>query len=517
MSGVLINLYEDEMRRVIMKFKKAISALLSVSILASGVLTGCSQNRNAVSSNSNSTSSVADTQTEPVNLIYYTIGNPDSDLQKVNDQLNELLKKKINITVQYNKIPWNDYGTKISALVSSGADFDVAFASASDQGDYAGNALKGAWLDLTDYLQKDGKATYSMIDPLYWAGVMINNKIYGIPTNKEIAVPEWWMFPKELVNKYKIDISKYTTLESLKPLLSQIKKNEPDWLPMELDKNSNNFFSLDGYEYVISKEIPLMVKSDDPSMKIVNIFDTVTAQKTLATLREYYKAGYINEDAAIKESQSLEKGKKVFWKEAGGGPYSDASWSTDRGYPLVAQQVSKATVTTESTRGGLMVVNARTKHPEECIKFLNLLNTDPEVRNLVNYGIEGVHYTLNSDNQVEKISDGYAGVQYTQGNWFILNTVVGDPKDKWDKYREFNKTAVKSEILGFTTDTSKISSQIAAITQVWSKYYPGLMTGSVDPDEQLPKFLSELEAAGIDDVQAELQRQLVHWKAGAKK
>lgn len=499
-----------------MKFKKTVSIALTISILAAMALTGCSSNREVTSSASNQ-SSTSEQRGEPVNLIYYTIGQPDADLQKVNDALNKLLKEKINVTVKYNKIAWGDYGTKISALVNSGADFDIAFASGPDQGDYAGNAKKGAWLDLTDYLQEGGKTTYSMIDPLFWSGVSIGGKIYGVPTNKEIAVPEWWMYAKSLVDKYHIDISKYTTLESLEPLMALIKKNEPDWQPMQLDKNANNFFAIDGYEYIISKEIPLMVKSDDTGMEIVNIFDTPLAKQKLATLRKYYKAGYINEDAGVKASQSLERGEKVFWKEAGGGPYSEVSWSADRGYNLVAQKVSKTTVTTESARGGVMVVNSRTKNPKACIEFLNLLNTDPEVRNLINYGIEGVHYNLNADKQVVKISNAYAGVQYTQGNWFILNTVVGDPKDKWDKYREFNKTGVKSEILGFTADTSKLTSEISAITQVWTKYYPCLMTGSVDPDEQLPKFLAELKDAGIDEVQAELQKQLLSWKASTKK
>jgi putative aldouronate transport system substrate-binding protein len=501
-----------------MKFKRILSIALSAFMLASTA--GCGQGNQLPSGNSSSMSSislVAQPQSESVNLIYYTIGNADEDLSKVNEELNQLLKKKINVTVQYNKIAWGGYGTKISALVNSGADFDIAFASGPDQGDYAGNAKKGAWLDMTDYLQKDGKAMYSMIDPLYWAGVKINGKIYGVPTNKEIAVPEWWMYPKELVSKYHIDISKYNTLESLEPLLALIKKDEPNWQPIELDKNSNNFFSLDGYEYVISKEVPLMVRSDDPGLKVVNIFNTETAKKTLDTLRKYYKSGYINEDAAMKESQSLERGKKSFWKAAGGGPYSEVSWSADRGYGVVAKQASKALVTTESTRGGLMVVNSRTKHPQACIQFLNLLNTDPEIRNLINYGLEGTHYKLNADNQVEKISESYSGVQYTQGNWFILNTVVGDPPDKWDKFREFNKTAVKSEMLGFTADTSKLTSKIAGVTQVWSKYYPALMTGSVDPEQQLPKFLSELKAAGIDEIQTALQKQLTGWKASTKK
>ena len=85
-----------------------------------------------------------------------------------------------------------------------------------------------------------------------------------------------------------------------------------------------------------------------------------------------------------------------------------------------------------------MVVNANTKHPEICLTFLNAVNTDPEVRNLLNYGIEGVHYTLTEEDQVQIISPAYRGVPYTQGNWFILKTTVGERPNKWELYQEFN-------------------------------------------------------------------------------
>ena len=51
-------------------------------------------------------SSCASSQTEDatvkkadVNLIYYTIGNPDRDLAKVNEALNEMLYEKLGITI----------------------------------------------------------------------------------------------------------------------------------------------------------------------------------------------------------------------------------------------------------------------------------------------------------------------------------------------------------------------------------------------------------------------------------
>lgn len=499
-----------------MKMKRLIAALL-VSAITIGAFASCKADDKGTDSKPESTGT-SQTETEKgdaTKLVYYTIGNPDNDLKLVETELNKLLKEKINVEIEYNKIAWGDYGTRLSAIVNSGGDFDIAFATGPDQGNYLGNAEKGAWLALDDYLENEGKEMYDAINPLYWEGMKVNGSIYGVPTHKEIAVPEMWMYPKELVEKYNIDITKLTTLESLEPVLKQIKENEPDYIPMEIDKISHNFFAIDGYEWVINRDIPLMIKSTDTGVEVVNIFETDIAKDTLKTLRKYYEAGYINEDAAVKENQGLEKDKKVFWKQSSGGPYSEVSWSSDRNYELVAHQVTEAVVTTESVRGGVMVVNANSKNKEAAIKFLNLLNTDPDVRNLINYGVEGTHYEM-VNGQVQKLNEDsptYQGVQYTQGNWFILDTMVGEPLEKWDEFQKFNDAAVQSQALGFSPDTSKIESKIAAITNVSQKYYSGLMTGTVDPETELPKFLAELEAAGINELKEELQNQINEWKA----
>ena len=154
----------------------------------------------------------------------------------------------------------------------------------------------------------------------------------------------------------------------------------------------------------------------------------------------------------MRTSFSRFQGENVFLRLSTGGPDASASYSTDYGYPIVAQQVSDSIVTTESAQGGIMVVNANTKHPETCLTFLNAVNTDPEIRNLLNYGIEGIHYTLTEDDQVQIISSAYRGVPYTQGNWFILKTTVGESPNKWELYQEFNDNTAESPLLGFTPD-----------------------------------------------------------------
>ncbi|OMF74529.1 ABC transporter substrate-binding protein [Paenibacillus glucanolyticus] len=463
---------------------------------------------------------------DTVNLIYYTIGEPDKDLQLVNDKINEIMARKIGVTITYVKVSWLEYEDRLNTLISAGSPFDIAFAP-----DYATIAMRGAWLKLDDYLTGIGKDMYDAIDPTFWQGVRMNDgSIYGVPTNKELAVRDHWMYPASIVNKHNIDITQYHTLESLEPLLRMIRQEEPAYIPMELDRDSQNFFALHGYEYILNHKLPLMVQSLDPAAQVVNIFETKEARQVLDTLRRYYKEGFINKDAALREPGALKRGAKVFWKSSGGGPLSETTWSKDRGYKLVAHPVTPNTVTTEAVRGGIMAVNANTKHPVECIKFLNLLNTDPEIRNLFNYGIEGVHYTLDEQGQVVLITDknsngdavpdtpasSYSGVQYTQGNWFILKTMGGDnpePLDKWDQFRKYNAGVVNSTVLGFTPDLSSLTAQTANIEMVWQKYYPSLMTGSVDVDTILPKFNEELKQAGMDEVRQEVQKQLDAWRS----
>lgn len=448
---------------------------------------------------------------EPVNLIYYTIGNPDADLSVVNEALNELLEEKIGVTITYNKIAWADYGERLAAIIRSGTYFDIAFCSGPAQGDFIGNAQKGVWMPLEGYLKNSAKEMYDVIHPFYWDGVTYNNHIYGIPTNKETCALEMFMFAKDLIDKYQIDITQYQTIESLEPILALVAQNEPSYIPFEFDTNARNLFAQDGYEALFDR-LPLMVNSLDETCTVVNVLETSFGEARLKTMRDYYTKGYINEDAAIKESGSLVKDELVFCKISSGGPYSDVLWSADRGYDIVAQAISPKVMTTESARGGIMSVSAKTIHPIESVQFLNCLNTDPEVRNMINYGIEGKHYTLTDQGQVHRISNAYTGVQYTQGNWFILKTLEGEPLNKWDVFREFNASVQKSETLGFTVDPTPFSAELIACQRVCDQYYSAIMTGSVDIDTYLPKYIADLKAAGIDKIKQCAQQQLTAWK-----
>ncbi len=449
-------------------------------------------------------------------LIYYTIGKEDEDLQKVNQGLNELLSERYGFTVDYRKLDWNIYGDKIADVMNLHEELDVAFASSVQQGDYVGNARNGAWYPLDDFLQGEGKALYEAIPEVLWEGARVDGHIYGVPTSKELAAVNQWMYPKELIEKYDIDIESITCLEDLEPVFVMLKEKEPEYTLLELNQYSY-FFGLQGYEYLLDYQIPLMIKTDDENARVVNILETEEGEQTLRTLRKYYLAGYINQDAPIREGQTLKKGEKVFLRQAQGGPYAELEWSKQRGYEVVARIMAPVVINTESVRGAYMCISASSDQPEEACRFLQAVNTDKDVRNMLQYGIEGEHYTLNEDGQAVVLKDTYAGIAYTQGNYFLLNTREDQPLDLWEQYKKFNDAAIPSKALYFDADTSQISAEIEAVRKVSEKFYPAVMTGSVDVDEYLPMYRKELKDAGIEKIRKELQRQLRQWKKNETK
>ena len=147
-------------------------------------------------------------QDEAVELVYYTIGDPDEDLELVNEAVNELLLERYGFTVDYRKVGWNEYENQLTALINTHSGFDIAFAWAQN---YQSNAAAGHWLDLTELLE-DHAALYDAVDERFWRGAAVGGRIYGVPTNKELATPLHFLYSAELVEKYDIDIEKYGSI-----------------------------------------------------------------------------------------------------------------------------------------------------------------------------------------------------------------------------------------------------------------------------------------------------------------
>lgn len=459
-----------------------LAGLMSVSVLA-----GCSGGNKGGK------------PSETVNLTWWTIGGEPKDLKLVNDKINEYTKEKLNVTVDMKYASWGEYGEKLSKVIQSGEAYDIAFASSISG--YADLANKGYFADITEMLPEVTPDLYKFIPEELWRGVTFNGKISGVPAFKDSAQAQYWVWDKELVEKLGIDITKINTLEELEPALKAIKEDNPSQYPLLLfgSEGINGFIeAINNFDKLATG---IAVKYDDKSATVVVPWEDPGVMENLKILHKWFNAGYINPDAAtITETP---KYRPVY--AAQGFPHA---WENASDYPRADHHFFGPAYSTGTIQGSFLGISAGSKYPEEALKLIELVNTDAYLRNLLAYGIEGTHYNKISDNSIEKLTDRYDVAAYSQGTFFNMYTVAPAPETMWKDLQEQQKQAFASPALGFVFDSKNVQNQIAACSNILSKYEPALKTGTVDPEATIPQMMAELEKAGIRDVVNEAQTQL---------
>jgi putative aldouronate transport system substrate-binding protein len=161
-------------------------------------------------------------------------------------------------------------------------------------------------------------------------------------------------------------------------------------------------------------------------------------------------------------------------------------------------------------------ISAKSKNQDAALRFLNLVNTDKTVGNLLRHGIEGEHYKK-SGGRIEQTGKSYGydmGWQF--GSVFNQDWVNTYPADIAEAYEKWNAQAVDNLLLGYTFDDSNFKNQIAALTNVVKQYSDPLVLGTVDQNQTLPTFLQALKENGVDDLLKEEQKQVDAYLSKAK-
>ena len=477
-----------------MKLKKMIS-LTTCMMTIMTILIGCNNHK--------ITREQPSIANQVVTLKYYTIGTKPDDYQEVINEVNDYLEDKINVNLDITFFDFNDYSQKLSVVINSLEPFDLAF-TCSWAGDYLNNARKGAFLELDSYLDTIGKEMKEAIDYRFWDGTKVDGKIYAVPTQKELGIAPMWAFTKEYVDKYHIPFEEIHALEDLEPWLQLIKENESHVIPLYVTKG----FSYSMFFDEIVGSVGILLK-DENDLQVVNLFETEEMKKTLSILRRYYEAGYINLDSATAQD---DRSVKRFVTKGDGQPYVSEIWSENLGYSVVTSSITSTWITNASTTESMVAISSYSKNKEKAIKFLNLLNTDPIIRNLLNYGLEDIHYEKIDDNRIKLINKKAYDVPYfSLGNLFITYVTENEPDTKWEEFKVFNNESKNSPILGFKFDSSSVSKEVAAIENVLEEFEAILYSGSVDVDEYLEKLNHKLKQQGIDKIIEEAQKQLDEW------
>jgi putative aldouronate transport system substrate-binding protein len=207
----------------------------------------------------------------PVELLWYTRFDDQSDTAKVNEALNKLTMEKINCTVKMVNIPAGSYNDKMQVILGGREKCDIVFAGAGFA-DFWGNANRGAFLPLDDLLHQYAQKTYDAIPAKYWDGVKLNGKIYGVINYQIEAKEGGFSVPTETLKKYNFDLTTVKKMEDIEPLLEKIHKDDPGIIPIAV--NEDNLIPMMQYDEIGAHGTPGVIVIGDNSLKVVNQYDT---------------------------------------------------------------------------------------------------------------------------------------------------------------------------------------------------------------------------------------------------
>ncbi|MFZ5987241.1 MAG: DUF3502 domain-containing protein, partial [Bacillota bacterium] len=193
-------------------------------------------------------------------------------------------------------------------------------------------------------------------------------------------------------------------------------------------------------------------------------------------------------------------------------PSVEAMLSNQMGYDIVAVPLDTPFITKKDITYHMQAISSTSDNPERAMMFLELLNTDKYLYNLIAYGIEGTHYVRNSENVITAKNNSYGILPYSFGNRMLSYSFSIYPKTIDEDNKRFDNAAIISPLLNFTFDPEPVKDEIARITEVTEESEGPLFVGAVDPEIYLPKVIDKYKAAGLDKVMAEQQQQLDEWR-----
>lgn len=313
---------------------------------------------------------------------------------------------------------------------------------------------KGRVQDLTSSLNTTNKIIKKYVNNALLDNAAINGKWYGIPNNNIIGNYTFMLVNKEMAAKYAYEPEQFTSFGVGTPAAELIEK---------IAKNEDT-----------SKIAPMYGMADYPLVKYwskygsdaASVLATIYANGT-ATIGNAITAVNIFSDAAY---QSFTR-EMFYCKENGyfvnadqpqdtfGVAVLEGDYSFYKTYgeeyhviPLTYPRLED-----ESVFGSMFAVSSYTTNLDRSMEIIRALTCESQLRNILQYGIEGTHYEIRDDGSLKRLNRNYMmNINYT-GNTFKAYPEEGMPVNFWqDVAKHQNREALLSIAFGTASYLTKV-------------------------------------------------------------
>lgn len=482
--------------------------------LAMGMFSGC-EGEEWISGNQE--------KEEPYTITMVIAGTRQKDEARIEEKINEILLPELNVKLDLVILPWESQGQELRLMLAGDEKIDCFYTGSANAIQYM---KSGQIVDLTELLDTYGTNLKSIFDQEDLEGISVNGFTFGVPAHCEgVNVPAAFL-RKDLVEKYQIDVTKIHKPEDLEQIFAAVQAGEPDMTMLF----SNGSFNGPLYRLGSSVYDPLgdgigVLMDPVNSTTVVNLYETQWYYDTVCMLYKWYKKGYINQDAATENRgwDDVLKTGKVFSMITGDHPGILSELQSSTGYEFVAVDFAQKGMKKSNYYSDIIYCIAQnSENPGKVMKCLDYIYGSEEIMNLLNWGEEGRDYVFtDKENRIITFPEGVTS--YTVGYslnlaWELPNQYLsylweGSDPEVYEEIQKTNTQGMESKAFGFIFDSTGLDVQETAVTTVCEQYVPSISSGTVNPEEYIPRFIADLKAAGIDDIIAAKQEQFDAWIA----
>ncbi|MDT8718561.1 ABC transporter substrate-binding protein [Clostridium sp. 19966] len=512
------------------KVLKKLTLAIALTMTMAAGFSGCSSKQSSSESSDPSKLSA-------VKLKMYLLGDKPKDYDAVYGKVNDIMKKKINATLDVQFISWGDMNTKYPLLFSSGDDFDLIF-TASGWCFYNQMAVRNGFSEITtDMLKKDAPNTYKNEPKVAWDQAKVNGKIYMVP-NDQGHEYSYNVFAIRGDLREKYGIPEIKSEADLEKYYDAVAKNEKGIVSLVNGGVQNLYYpyAFEGNGLAVLKGAnsnsdnpSLFYKLDDTSGKVVSIVDTDAYKDYVVKMKQFADNGYWSKSSlSSKETRddAFKAGKAASMVWNIGSAASDAA-SINAQHPdwkveIVDIHPGVKKVANPYTNNG-MAINASSQNVDRALMALDLLRYDKDIYNLTTFGIEGTHWQAVGDKQYKELStsSNFPANNVCPWGWHVDSmartdesqpAIVDQMSNKWAK-----EDTVNNILQAFNFDDSNVKNEMAAVNNVTIQYGIPLSLGVIsDPVKGLETYKQKLKEAGLDKIQKEAQKQVDAFIKGTK-
>ncbi len=437
----------------------------------------------------------------------------------LNGAFAEKVKNELNMKVNFRFLSWADYWDQKKLMLAANDPIDLYWDGLPDLSSMVNNKEAQP---LDELIAKCWPESMKDILPdSQLAGGKINGIQYGIPS---AYAPSSGMFQfvclrQDLLEK--VGMSEVTTADDLREFALRVQEQLPQFKgPADIIfKPLTRNFAEEQYTWVASQDL---VVFGEESKTAYSYAHTQAFQEVAKFNREMFLDSLYGDEVAIKynERDSRMQTGLYLWVEGSLGKESEIIGSVKVADPdavlknyLLAPEKPRYI---NATGGEVLCIPYSAKNPEGALKFLAWLWGSQENYLFCLYGEEGKDWKLDENGRLVKLSETARGDGYFY-EWMFRNAnyqVFGeDVSDEYiEMYRHWDDEAIPSAMLGFAFDNTGFEAIETACIEAYKKIDP-ILYGYVDFETEYPKAIAELEAAGINEYVAEVNRQLQEFMA----